>query len=398
MQRRRKKRVAFRFYVFMALAGIALAYGAYIAVDGLVRRTAVIESGNMGNQYAATAVVVRNEELTDAEGLTSITYFADEGEPVYKGNKIAEIYSSGYSQTDMNKLLNVRAQIKAYHQTLLASAYTDLVLDRYDEQILTTAREIGALVRGGERGNLLGLQRQLEDAMGSRQLHLRTRYESDQNLRNLYDTESSLLKKIESWTVTYLADQDCIVSFYTDGYENTLRATEIDAIDAAMARAVIAGEAPQMTTAQRGRTAVFRTVQNDGWALLLVSHDKNWNPVVGQTYKVELTGFEDSVFDGVVASFARAGSEVLVRMTIRADVRPVLNLRVTQARVGELYVSGLKVPINALYRWGSEVGVVLTDGNGVFVPVTIIMQDNDFAIVQPVSVGALSEGQKIRVF
>ena len=37
----------------------------------------------------------------------------------------------------------------------------------------------------------------------------------------LYKVENDQLKKIESWTTTYTASEDCLVSFYTDGYENT---------------------------------------------------------------------------------------------------------------------------------------------------------------------------------
>lgn len=43
-------------------------------------------------------------------------------------------------------------------------------------------------------------------------------------------------------------------------------------------------------------------------------------------------------------------------------------------------------------------GIVLTDDGGRFVPVTVIMQDNSYAVIQPLQAGALMEKQKIRVF
>ena len=90
-KRRKKRRVAFRFYVFLFVVLCGFLYACYLVVGGMFEKTAVIMAGNMGNQYHANAVIVRNETLTSAEGLTSITYYADEGEVVYKGNKIAEI-------------------------------------------------------------------------------------------------------------------------------------------------------------------------------------------------------------------------------------------------------------------------------------------------------------------
>lgn len=397
MRKRKKRRVAFRFYVLLFVAVCVVGYGGYLAVDSLVRRTAVIESGNMGNQYTARAVIVRDETLTDVEGLTSVVYYADEGEMVYRGSKIAEVYSSGYSQTDMNKLLNTRSEIKQLHKTLNAS-YNDQQLDRMDAQIAEYAAEVRSLAQGRTDGNLLNLERQIQSALTSRQSYLKSRHMSDTNLQSLYDTESSLLKKNASWTITYLADEDCIVSFYTDGYENTLTVDGFDEITAQQTRDVLNGVAPEQTSAQRGRTPVFRKVRAGGWYLLLLSEDKNWNPVVGQSYKVELEGFDDQVVDATVTSFARSGGELLVRMSVSSDVRVVLNVRTANAQVGELYVSGLKVPLNALRQQNGQMGIVLTDDGGRFVPVTVIMQDNSYAVIQPLQAGALMEKQKIRVF
>ena len=397
-KRRKKRRVAFRFYVFLFVVLCGFLYSCYLVVGGMFEKTAVIMAGNMGNQYHANAVIVRNETLTSAEGLTSITYYADEGEVVYKGNKIAEIYSTGYSQTDMNKLLNIRTQIKNYHKTLAASTYTDLQLDRMDANVLQIASDIRSIARGKSTGNLLNLTRQMDTAMSSRQSYLRSKYSTEQTLTGLYQNESTLLKKIASWTVTYIADTDCIVSFYTDGYENALPFDTADEITAGQIRAVLNGDDPQSTAAERGRTPVFRTVQNGSWYLMLLTNDKNWNPVTGQSYKVQLEGFDDTVFDATVTSFARSGSELLVRMSVPAKVRAVLNTRTAKATVGELYVSGLQVPLNALRQQNGETGVVLTDNGGLFVPVDVVMQDNRNAVIVPKSVGALSEGQKVLLF
>ena len=153
-----------------------------------------------------------------------------------------------------------------------------------------------------------------------------------------------------------------------------------------------------MTSAQRGRTSVFREVRPNGWYLLLISHDSTWQPIAGSSYKVQLEGFDDRVIDATVSSFARSGNELLVRMTVSGDVRPVLNVRTARAIVGDQYVAGLKVPNNAIIRQGGQTGVVLTSSGGLFVPVHVLYYDNNYSVIQSLAVGALSEGQKIRVF
>ena len=69
----------------------------------------------------------------------------------------------------MNKLLNIRTQIKNYHKTLAASTYTDLQLDRMDANVLQIASDIRSIARGKSTGNLLNLTRQMDTAMSSRQ-------------------------------------------------------------------------------------------------------------------------------------------------------------------------------------------------------------------------------------
>ena len=396
MHRLGKRRIAFRFYVLLFVAAAILLYGLYYAYDRLVQRTAVIEKGDMSNEYVAQAVIVRNEKVTDTENFTSVQYYADEGAYAFQGNRIADVYSAGFSRTDENKLLNVRAEIKA--QQKLMPVYQDQQLDRMNGLSLEIARELEMLVHGKQAGNLLNLERQLQNALVRRQEHLRQKYATDQNLRALYENESTLVKKIESWTNSYLATSDCIVSFYTDGYESMLSPESLDGVTATQVRGIINGEAPVQSTAQRGRTAVYREVFPKGFYLLLLSRDNKWNPQEGYTYKVQLQGYEDALFDAVVLNFSKSGNEMLVRMAVDSDVRPVLNARTARATVGELYLSGLKVPLRSVVIQNDQAGVVVPIDGGRFVPVSVLELAGDYAIVQSVSPGLLSEGQKVRVF
>lgn len=398
-RRRRKNSGRFGSVVFGFIILCILGFVGYMVISSSTQRTAVIGTGNMGNQYTARAVVVRNETLTDAEGLTSIKYYADEGELVYKGNKIAEVYSTGYSQTDINKLLNTRSKIKTHVKTMLASAYVDTQLDWLTNQSLAHARELELLVRGKAKGNLLNLERQLASSLTRRQDYLKEKYnKTDTNLAELYKEESSLQKKIQSWTATYLAERDCIISFYTDGWENVLDTETFNDISAAQVHSILAGDSPPMTMAQRGRTSVFRQVDSQGWYLLLLSSDKNWSPTIGNTYKVKLQGFGDMMVDATVTSFSQAGTEMIVRMAVNADVRPVLNVRTASALVSDAQITGLQVPLNAVWQQGGYDGVVLTDNGGLFVPVEIVRQDNASAVIKPLVEGTLREGQKIKLF
>lgn len=401
-KRRRRRRQNGGFLTVLAVLAVVgiLVVAAVCLLGNPFQRTGTIVSGSMGSFHLADAVIVRNETVTDVEGLKSVTFYADEGELVNAGRKIADTYATGYSLSDLNKLMNTRTNIKALVKTELTSRYNDTQLDSLDEAVQSYAREMGLYVRGKAQGNLVNLERQITSSMTRRHTYLRERLSTNasQSLIDAYDVESALVGKIKSGTSTFVAKGDVIVSFYTDGYETMLGVDGFNDITSGEVRSVLAGETPQMSTAQRGRTAVFREVQTQGWYLLLLSNDKDWNPVEGQTYGIKLNGFEDVAITGKVTSFARSGNEVLVRMEVTGNVRAVINTRTASAEVYESNVTGLQVPVSALHFQNEQWGVVLSDGNGIFVPVDVLMQDQHNAVVESRIPDALHPGQKVILF
>ena len=82
------------------------------------------------------------------------------------------------------------------------------------------------------------------------------------------------------------------------------------------------------------------------------------------------------------------------------SVEPVLNIRTCGATVGD-FVSGLQVPIRALYTLDNMIGVVVLDGGvQTFVPVTVITYpDESTAFVRPTLTGSpLEAGKTVMLF
>ena len=81
---------------------------------------------------------------------------------------------------------------------------------------------------------------------------------------------------------------------------------------------------PEKTTAQKGKTAIYRLVMDNEWYVLFLSKDTDWNPVNGQIYQLQLERFEDTAVYAEVVNFTRSGGELLVRLKISGYVQPVL--------------------------------------------------------------------------
>ena len=361
---------------------------------------AQIESGVLGPSYMGDAVIARDEVPYDAEGVTSVDYIAQEGATVRRGEKICDVYSSGYNQREMSALQNYRDQIKEKQLALLAAETSyDQRMTRLETDVLDRAKEVRLLVQGA-RGNMVNQEGILDTAIAARQNYLYQKYADDQSLTRLYDDESAQQMRIESWTKPYAATVEGIVSFYSDGYEYGLTAASYGNFDPARVRAMFGGQAPEKSTVQKGRTTIYRMVRPNSWNVLMLVKSDTWNPVQGQTYQLRLEGFDNTEVSATLVSFTRAAGELLLRLEVRSDVTPVLYMRTCQAQIGEK-VNTLKGPNRAIYRHSNGmdgVVVVNADGSRAFVAAHIISSDGVYTFIDPVQQGMLYVGQTVLLF
>lgn len=366
-------------------------------------RTAVISASQWGSSFPGDALIVRNETAYDEDGVTSIQYKAEEGSRVSRTSPICLVYTSGYSQKEVNALQNYRDQIKEYHKSLLAKETTfDQKMTRLESDVVQRAREVRLMVQG-QKGNMLNLEKILDASITARQDYLREKYRDDTRLTRLYDDENAQEKRIQSYTKQRTAAQESLVSFYTDGYES-LNPNNLEEYSPAQVRAMLGGAKPANTAAQRGRTTIYRLVRQTGWGVLLLVNAPDWTPVQGKTYQLKLEQFENTIVNATVQSYTRSGGELLLRLNVGSDVSPVLSMRTCQAEIGE-YVTSMRVPTNCIYRLPDELtgalapGVVVVDGGReTFVPVTILSQDAQSTHIESVYPGLLNVGQTVRVF
>lgn len=405
-KKRKKKNSGFLSILFPILLLVVISVLAGIGVwklRGYMSQnatTAIVREDMLGNEYRGTVVIARDETLYETENKTRIDFVAEEGSRVSRSSVICKVYSSGYNQTEINKLETARSEIQEYHVNQVLDTYVDAALDSENEEIRSLANQVRTLVQGKGVGSLTNLEKQLESSLSVRKNYLRQKYPDDQTLSELYKVENDQLKKIESWTTTYTASEDCIVSFYTDGYESMVNAKTYSTLTPEEVRSVIRGIAPQQSTVSRGSDPIFRTVSEDEWYALFLCTDKDWNPVVGEEYRMQLTGFDHYVLSARVESFSRIGNDLLLRMRVHASVEEILNIRTCGATVGD-FVSGFHVPVNALYTLDNMIGVVVIEGGmQTFVPVMVITySDENTAFVRPTLTGSpLEAGKTIMLF
>lgn len=408
-KKRRQKRGSALFALVILLLTLAgIVFAAVKLKDLFIEpaTTAIVEGSSLGNYYDGKLVIARNETLVSTENKTRIDFVAEEGSRVTNSSVICKVYSSGYNQTEINRLQTYREEIQTYHANQVLNTYVDAALDSENATIDALAQQVRTLVHGRGVGSLSSIEKQLESALSSRKNYLRQKYPDDQELSQLYKVENDQLKKIESWTTTYTAEEDCLVSFYTDGYEEVVNSRTYANLTPADVRNVVRGVAPDLDTVSKGNDPIFRTIIEDEWYALFLCTNPDWNPVVGEKYQMQLTGFDHWILQGEVMSFSRIGNDLLLRMRVNSDVEPVLNIRTCDATVGD-FVSGVRVPVNALYNYvdpntkKESIGVIVLDGSQqTFVEVIVISYpDESTAFVRPMLSGSpLEAGKTVMLF
>ncbi|MCI6375038.1 MAG: hypothetical protein MR821_07070, partial [Clostridiales bacterium] len=189
--KKKKKKKKNRFGAVKALAVVlilaALGFGAWYLwrANTAGSTTAIVQGDSLGNYYSGTLVIARNETLYETENKTRIDFLAQEGSHVSRQSVICKVYSSGYNQTEINRLQTYREEIQNYHVNQVMSTYVDAVLDSENEEISSLALQVRTLVQGRGVGSLSNLETQLTSALDSRKSYLRQKYPDDQTLSEL---------------------------------------------------------------------------------------------------------------------------------------------------------------------------------------------------------------------
>ena len=390
---RRRKRVTGRFYIFLLI----LAVIAFLIVRPYLdfgSKEAVIMTANTQYSQMMDCIIIRDEAVTASDSTARVEYIATENTLVNPGDTIAYVYTAGYSESLLDKLETTRASIQDYHKNTILANIKDADLERYDTIVDMMVLEFKHMVNRDSRGSLLTAARQLETAMVNRQEYLRANKREDTKLTKLYDEENTRMGSIQSWRKVETAKENGVVSFYMDGYENDLTVNTLPSLTAADVRTVLSGGRLSSSGKANG---IYRIVNQDRWYVALVAEADTWNPVVGQEYYLQMQGFEDLAFTASVTSVQKDSGTLLAVFEINDPIGPLIYQRTGKAMLS-ITISGLSVTSKALYEQNGQMGVWLYDvPGGTFVPVEVLSNDGNNALIQPLVEGAIGIGQRVLI-
>ena len=386
-----RRQVKPRFFFFLALLIALIIFVVRGVLPGRTTEAVVMQAAT-SSQRSVDAVVVRNEQVTSSESTARVEFVASEGTVVSAGEEIAYVYSAGYTEKELQNLEEIRQNIQAYHKTLLSNI-VDAQLERLDSIVDSKAIEFRNMVRDKSNGNLLGVIKQLETSMVTRQEYLRQNKREDTKLTKLYSEENSQLNSISTWRNVMKAESDGVLTFYLDGYEELINSQNVDAITPDLLRNVLNGSQQQQSTRQSG---IYKIVQQTDWRVAVLGSG-DWNPIVGQEYVFQMDAVPDISYSAVVESVQKSSDEVCAVLSVSDPIGPLLYHRSGDATLS-INLQGLSVPKEAVVHENGQTGVWVYDGiNTSFVSVNVLSTDRTNALVLPIDEGALSLGMRVLI-
>ena len=391
---RRRRRVTGRFVLLVMLLAIAIA-AVVIVRNWPGSREETIFTAQASYQQVLDCVIVRDEPVTSSSSTVRVEYLAHEATEISAGETVANLFSTGYTESLLTRLETTRQNIQAYHKTLLGTIVDD-DLDRLDAIIDLIALDFKNLATRQLRGNLQSVVEQLETSMVNRQEYLRQNKRDDTKLTKLYDEENTRLTSIQAWRQTSTASRSGVISFYMDGYETDLSPDQLGSITVSDIRTVLSGQ-PLASTADIQRDGLYRIVDQDKWYVAVLAGANVWTPTTGDVYYLQIEGFEDLIFQTAVSNVQQADGSVLAVFEINEPVGPLLYQRTGKVTLSSSLYS-LAVRDRALSTREGQQGVWLYDiPGGTFVPVDVLYQQDGIAYIRPLIEGALKADDVVLV-
>ena len=390
----RRRRVAGRFYIFLLIIAIII----FLILRPFISkgtRVSQIMMANSAYTRNLDCIIIRDEQVTSSDSTARVEYIAKENSLVEEGDTVVNLYTTGYSESLLGNLEATRQKIQAYHKELLANIL-DNDLERLDGVVNTMAIEFKNLITHQTAGNLETVSAQLETAMVNRQEYLRRNKREDTKLTKLYDEENTRLTSIQSWRKVSNAKETGVVSFYLDGYENDLQADDIASLSINDVKTVLGGG--RLSNTQDTLTeGIYRIVDQDHWYVAILVDAEEWTPVVGQAYFLQLEGYDDLSYTASVTSVLKENGNILAVFEINDPMGALIYKRTGKAQFS-ITLTGLSVDSKALYDQQGQLGVWLYDvPGGTFVPVEVLHDDGDIAMIQPLVEGVLQLGQSVLI-
>ena len=364
-------------------AAVAIVCTALFLILG--SQTTEAKKGELSFSESGQGIIIRSETLYKSENYGKVEFLAEEGQAVTEGTPIAAVYSWNYSDKDYADLKALQDKIMDYQQGNILKDVVNKDLENLNKVIEEKSEEIRAVTRGEAEGDLLQMERELETLMEERTKFLKESVKEDQTLADFYQQEAALVAKIDDWKEITLAKGDGVVSFYFDGTETLLQPSNMKKLTLKNINDILEGKTFYKADTATASRPFYRLVNPNEWYVVMVCDREIPEFVNGMAFTVDFSyGGDGASYTGNLSDHRTDGGKHLYYFSFTQPIDKLLLARQVEMTVSADYV-GIQVPAGAVKEVEGQKGVYYKDGeNKAFAPVTVLIEKDGQAIVQPI--------------
>lgn len=360
--------------------------------------TAEARYGDVTGTIDMTAAIIRDESTVSTDRYEKIIFSVVEGQSVANGAQIAQVFRLGYQDESTVTLLRLQREIYEYQKSMIGADAAAGLAD-IETRIADLEAQIRDAARGDSDADMLQLEQSLKSLQTERATYLQNNVQADATLTSLYSSLAEQENALSNWTRNIVNSAgNGVVSFYFDGYERVLNASQIDTINAALINSVVrGGNTASSLSTTTSETPLYRLVQNTHWYIAFVTRaDEPMRTTAGEQYYVVFDDYSTLTYQGTALAPIVTESSVVNILEFNVDIGDLLDIRTVNAIVTKS-AQGVMVPIDAIAYEAGVPSVEVQSGDATYrVTVNILAADEDNAVVAPVNASdTLISGQRI---
>jgi putative membrane fusion protein len=333
--------------------------------------TYLVDYGNLDIKADYNALVIQNEIVVNTNYSGKITYYADEGASVVKGEPIAEVFNDGVeSESSEDTALEVSQKQIEFDYTVL----------EYD--IMTLKNNILFAISQKEYDKVPALKSELI-------LKLETREKLEGENKFLSNRTASYTEKTigegrlaVGEKANLYAPAEGILTFNIDGYEDYLTIDNIYNINYDDLSSTPIASQSVKTNRVDADTPIFKLIDQSTYYFVI-----ELKADVAATYQVGrhvVVNTGDATMDGEIFDIFSNGSGTVAVIRLHEANEAFYSRRHVACTVINENYKGLKIYVDTIVNLDGTIGVyrIMSDRRLQFVPIEVIGYDADYAIVQ----------------
>ncbi len=343
-------------------------------------------NGKIEEYIVSDGFIFRDQTLVESPADGYFECVAEEGERVIEGATLASVYQNAVNAAAIEEIADIQKKISEIENARVSADVFSGSASRIEVSIAEQAREMARKRSGGNFSDIASEKDIIDGYIAAKQSSTSGGKTDEERLGELQARLHALESSGEYSGQYIYSPTPGVFSSHIDGYEEALSTSMLDNATPGYLSGLKPSDVSVNDTVTAGEN-VCKVINNYEWYFSgIISEKEAVNFEEGQTIKMKFYDLSDSVIYGTVDKISRPeGGNVAVTVHSSSYVDSIYTTSKVSAELFVESAEGFKVPSESLRVIDGQQGVyVVRLGVARFVPVNLIYNNKEWAIIEPV--------------